>query len=307
MHSDSLPHLETFLKAAEHSNFTAAARALGLTQAAVSQRIHTLEQSLGVSLFRRQGGRVLLTEAGKRLHAYAQQIVALYQQAREELTGQKAPVGGELVLAASSIPGEHLLPAVLSLFNQKYPHVQVKATVADSRAVLSQVEHGQAQLGLVGMKGNHPHLEYRSFACDKLVLIVPAGHPWAKRKRITLQQLSGQPLILREIGSGSRWCLEQALATAGKSARDLHIILELGSNEAIKEAVLRGMGVSILSSLAVQKELQAERLHAIELSDLPLKRDMYVVWDRRRVLPIPARLFLDFLEPCPGAAHKRRL
>ncbi|HXG13188.1 MAG TPA: selenium metabolism-associated LysR family transcriptional regulator [Gemmataceae bacterium] len=299
MDSEQLPHLETFARAAELGSFTAAAQALGLTQAAVSQRIHALEQVLGVPLFHRQGGRILLTEAGQRLHPYAQRILALHQQARAEVTGRKAPVTGELTLAASSIPGEHLLPALLSEFQARYPHIQVKATVTDSLAVLSQVEHGQVHLGLVGRKDDSPHLEYRPFACDQMVLVVPADHPWGRRKRVSLEELGRQPLIIREPGSGSRWCLEQSLAQAGKSLRELKIVLELGSNEAIKEAVRRGLGVAILSTLVVQEELKAGRLHAVQVADLPLKRQMFLVRDRRRVLSIPARLFVELVAARP--------
>ncbi len=303
MGAGQLPNLETFAKAAELSSFTAAGRALGLTQAAVSQRIAALEQDLGVTLFRRQGGRVLLTDAGRRLHSFAQRILDLHRQAREEVSGQPVPLTGELSLAASSVPGEHLLPGLLDAFRRKHPHVQVRASAADSEAVLGQVEHGLAHLGLVGKKGDSPHLEYRCFACDTLALVVPAGHPWGRRAGVSLEEMCGQSLVLREAGSGSRWCLEQALAKAERSLRDVRIALELGSNEAIKEAVLRGMGLAVLSTHAVAKEVQAGRLHALPVSGLPLVREMFVVWDRRRVLPAPARLFLDLLEPCGGTGH----
>lgn len=295
---EQLPHLETFAAAAELSSFTAAAQHLGLTQAAVSQRIQALEKSLAAPLFQRQGGRVLLTEAGQQLYAYAQQILGLHQEARQAITGQKAPVKGELTLAASSVPGEHLLPNLLAALQQKHPHIQVRMTVTDTKAVLEQVEHGQANLGFVGGKTDSPHLQYRCFACDTLVLVVPGTHPWARKKRLSLAQLLAQPLILRESGSGSRWCFEHALAQAGKSLHDLHITLEVGSNEAIKEAVQRGLGLAILSKHVVEKEIRAGRLHGLDVTGLPLLRDIFVVWDRRRVLSIPARLFLDLLEPC---------
>jgi molybdate transport repressor ModE-like protein len=303
MTTEPLPHLETFVEAAESGSFTAAARALGLTQAAVSQRIQALEQFLNVPLFERHGGRVLLTEAGRRLHDYAQRILALHRQAIEELTGRQAPLSGELSLAASSVPGEYLLPDLLARLRQRHPYIQVRATVADTGQVLHQVEQGEAHLGLVGGKADNPHLEFRCFACDKLILVVPAGHPWGQRKRVPLEQLCEQPLILREAGSGSRWCLEQALARAGKSLGDLHVALELGSNEAIKEAVLRGLGLTVLSTHAVGRELESGKLHGVQVTGLPLARQMFVVWDRRRALPIPARLFLDLLQPCPGAAR----
>ena len=98
--------------------------------------------------------------------------------------------------------------------------------------------------------------------------------------------------------------MEQSLTRAGKSAKELQVVLELGSNESIKEAVLHGLGVAVLSTQVVQQELQSGRLRALEVSDLPLEREMFLVWDRRHVLPIPARLFLDFLAPCPHAERQ---
>jgi DNA-binding transcriptional LysR family regulator len=294
-----LPHLETFARAAEHSSFTAAARSLGLTQAAVSQRIAALEADLGVPLFRREAGRVQLTDAGRRLHDYAQRIFTLHREARAELTGRQEPLAGELALAASSIPGEHLLPGLLSVFRQRHPHVQVRATITDSRAALTRVEEGQAHLGLAGRKGDSANLDYRCFARDRLVLVVPAGHPWAHQSSVPLGELRSAPLVLREVGSGSRWCLEQALARRGLSLADLHVVLELGSNEAIKETVLRGGGLAILSDQAVRREVQAGSLAGLDVADLPLEREMFVASDRRRVLPIAARLFLELLDNPP--------
>jgi DNA-binding transcriptional LysR family regulator len=298
-----LPHLETFSKAAELSSFTGAAKALRLTQASVSQRVQSLERTLGAPLFKRQGGRVLLTDAGQKLYDYAQRILDLHRQARLEITGHEAPVGGELSLAASSIPGEHLLPALLPLFGQKHPHIRVRATVSDSLSVMAQVERGEVSLGLAGRKTDNPHLDFRFLARDKMVLVVPPGHALSSRKKVSVQQLPRYPLILREVGSGLRHCFEKSLDKAGVSLADLRVALELGSNEAIKEAVLRGVGVAILSTYAVQRELRAKQLHALQVSDLHCDRDMYVVQDRRRVLSLPARLFLHFLETHPIAAE----
>jgi LysR family transcriptional regulator, low CO2-responsive transcriptional regulator len=298
-----LPYLATFSKAAELSSFTGAAKALRLTQASVSQRVQVLEKVMGTPLFKRQGGRVLLTEAGQKLYDYAQRILDLHRQARREITGRETPPCGELSLAASSIPGEHLLPFLLSLFGKKHPHIRVRATVSDSMAVMTQVERGEVNLGLVGRKTDNPHLNFRYLASDKMVLVVPPGHALSRRKKLSVKQLPRHPLVLREVGSGLRHCFEKSLDKAGLSLADLHVALELGSNEAIKEAVLRGVGVSILSTYAVQKEIGAGQLHALTVSDLHCDRDMYVVQDRRRVLSLPARLFLLFLETHPIAAE----
>jgi DNA-binding transcriptional LysR family regulator len=301
-----LRYLETFSKAAELSSFTAAAKALRLSQAAVSQRVQAIEKTLDTPLFNRQGGRVLLTEAGQKLYDYAQRILELHREARREVTGHDSPISGKLWLAASSIPGEHLLPALLSLFGQEHPNIRVRATVSDSMGVMAQVERGEVSLGLVGRKTENPNLEFRYLATDKMVLIVPPGHALSRRKNVSVRQLSRHPLILREVGSGLRHCFEKSLDKAGLSLGDLRIGLELGSNEAIKEAVLRGVGIAILSTYAVQKELKAGQLHVLPVSDLHCDRDMYVVHDRRRVLSLPARLFLVFLETHPFASRPHK-
>ncbi len=295
--SMELPFLATFIQAAELNSFTKAGQKLQLSQAAVSQRIGALEKSLGASLFRRQGGRVILTDSGRQLYRFAERILTLHEEARQEITRQKTPVTGELVLAASSIPGEHLLPALLARLSQNYPQVRVRASVSDTQTVLDQVERGRAQLGLVGGKPETSDLEFRPFATDELVLILPPGHGWRNKKHVRLKQLAGEPLIMREAGSGTRWRLERALAEAGKSARDLRITLELGSNEAIKEAVLQGLGIAFLSKHAVRQELETNQLYATRVSDLDLNREMFIVWNPKHVLTIPARLFLDLSDP----------
>jgi DNA-binding transcriptional LysR family regulator len=299
MATDQLPHLETFAKAAERSSFTAAARDLGLTQAAISQRIQALELVLKTPLFLRQGGHVLLTDAGRSLYDYAQRILLLHREAIREIAGRESPLSGELSLAASSVPGEHLLPDLLAKFRDKHPYVQVRASVTDTEQVIQLVEKGQVHLGLVGGKRDCPHLEFRRFASDQLAVVVSAEHPWAKRKNIPLTAFLEQPLIVREEGSGSRACLEQELGQLGHAWHELHIAFELGSNEAIKEAVVRGMGAAVLSSRVVEKEIQAKKLHVVHVQGLTLTREMSIVWDQRRVLPIPARQFLDQLN---GAA-----
>jgi DNA-binding transcriptional LysR family regulator len=137
-----------------------------------------------------------------------------------------------------------------------------------------------------------------------MVLVVPPGHLLSGRKKVAVRQLPRHPLIVREVGSGLRHCFEKSLDKAGFSWSDLRIALELGSNEAIKEAVLRGVGVAILSTYAVHRELASGQLLALRVVGLHCDRDMYVVLDRRRVLPFPARLFLISLETHPIVAER---
>lgn len=301
MSTEPLPHLETFAEAAERGSFTAAARHLGLTQAAVSQRIQQLEAALRTPLFRRAAGGAALTEAGRRLHAYARRVLDLVAETKAAVTGVPDEARGELVLAASSVPGQHLLPPVLAAFRERHPLVRVRVSVSDTDAVLREVGHGRAHLGLVGGQGDAPDLEFRRYACDELVLVVPEGHAWWRRKRVLVSDLLAQPLIQREHGSGSRRCLERALGRLGVAPARLNVVLELGSSEAIKGAVREGAGVAVLSRRAVEKEVKAGQFKAVLVAGLTLDRDIYVVRDRRRVLPRPAELFLTLVQPEPEA------
>ncbi len=299
-----LPHLSTFVRAAEQGSFTAAASQLGITQAAVSQRIAVLEKELRVSLFDRKAGSIALTESGRRLYDYARQILDLHEQARMNLGCFHPPVSGDLPIAASSVPGEYFLPPLLSAFHAEHPDVHVRATVSDSGLVLKDIEKGRATLGLVGEKTENPNLEYRTIGSDCLVLIVPATHPAVGRKTVSLRALKSERLIIREPGSGSRCALEKGLARAGTSLAALNVTLELGSNAAIKDAVRRGLGVAFLSQLAVSKELGSNELQTVAVKGLDLGRDFYLVFDRRRPLPPAAAAFLHFLEMHPFEAGR---
>lgn len=300
-----LPHLATFVKAAEQGSFTAAGAALGITQAAVSQRIGALENDLRVSLFNRRAGRISLTEAGERLYAFARRILVLHEEAREVLTGIHPCIAGDLPIAASSVPGECYLPALLSSFREEFPGVHVRATVGDSCSVIKDIARGEAMLGLVGQMAEQATLDSQPVGTDTLVLILPPGHPWADGKRIALKALAEEPLILREPGSGSRHALEKALKRAGSSLEAMNVTLEMGSNSAIKDAVKRGLGVSFVSRSTVEREIVSGELETVSVRGLVLTRYLYAVFHRRRPLSPAASAFLHFLKTHPLTAETR--
>src|SRR5262249_9637550 len=163
---------------------------------------------------------------------------------------------------------EHLLPVLLSAFRKKHPHIRVRAAVSDSMSVMAQIERGEASLGLVGRRADKPNLEVHFLASDRMVLVVPSGHPLAGHRQVTVRQICRQPLILREVGSGLRHCFEKALEKGGYTFADLQVAVELGSNEAIKEALLQGDGIAILSTHAIHKELDSGQLKALRIRDL---------------------------------------
>src|SRR5262249_35622419 len=159
-------------------------------------------------------------------------------------------------------------------------------------------------LGLVGGKIDNPDLHFSRFAADNILLVVPAAHRWSRRKNAAVAELGSEPLILREPGSGSRRCLERALEHAGLPRHECTAAAELGSNEAIKEAVLSGLGAAFLSRRAVAKELNTGTLVNPVVSGVRLDREFFVVHDQRRALPASARTFLQFIKESPVVADK---
>jgi DNA-binding transcriptional LysR family regulator len=300
-----LPHLATFARAAERGSFTDAAADLGVTQAAVSQRIAALERELRIPLFHRRAGRIALTEAGERLYELARQILDLHEEARRGLGGLLPSIAGELPIAASSVPAECYLPALLSSFREKFPGVHVRASVSDSNSVAREVTRGLAALGLVGKRAERQGLEAEAIGTDTLALILPPGHRLAGRKSISLKVLAGEPLIIRERGSGTRCALRKGLERAGSSLDAMTITLELGSNSAIKDAVRRGLGASFVSRPTVERELASGELVSVRVRGLVLTRDLYAIYHRRRPLSPAASAFLRFLKANPLRPDRR--
>lgn len=295
MTDDSLPFLTTFLRVAELGSFTAAARSLGITQAAVSQRIQQLEAVLHTAVFHRGTSQTELTDIGLRMLPIARRIAELQREARRLVAQRKPELSGTLSLAASSVPGEHVLPPILAAFRRAHQSVRVRLRISDSEDVCRVVEGESVQLGFTGDLPKSRRLAFAPFADDDLTLVVSANHRWSRRRRIAWRDLWQEPFIVREPGSGSRRCFEQALNRAGFDLNSFRAILEFGSNEAIKEAVAQGAGVAVLSRRAVQRELVRGAMTSLALTGAKLDRKLFVVWNCRRELAATGREFLDHL------------
>lgn len=288
--------LITFCKVAEFESFTKAADALFLTQAAVSQHIKSLEQELGARLFERGARGISLTEPGRKLYGHATDIISRCEKMKEAVGGAAREIAGEVRLAASTIPGEHLLPERLSRFRTEFPQVRVTMVISDSERTIEEVATNRADMAVVGLRPRSEKLQCDVFASDRLVIVVLGNHPWARRRKpVTLAELAEEPFVLRAPGSGTRQCLAEALEDAGLSLAGLNTALELGSNEAVVTAVLQGAGIATISQLAAARELTSGKLKTAQVEGLNLERKFYLVTKRGRLFSPAAKALLDVL------------
>jgi len=294
-----LRRLEIFLKVAELGSFSRAADALFLTQPTVSEHVRALEDELGVQLLDRLGRGTTPTKAGTLLLGYARRLLTLSREARQAIEQFQGRVSGELVLGGSTIPGEYVLPALIGAFRGKYPDVSISLRIGASRQVQEWVEQGHVEVGVVGALPASRTLETRQLMADDLVLVVPPEHPWVARKTVTVEDVKREPLILRERGSGSRETLEQALKEVGLELTAFHVVGEIASTQAVKQAVRAGLGLSFVSHRAVEDECRAGLLACVKVSNLNVSRAFHIVTHRDRSRSPLAQAFLAFVESQP--------
>ncbi|HEX3176018.1 MAG TPA: selenium metabolism-associated LysR family transcriptional regulator [Methylomirabilota bacterium] len=291
-----LRRLEIFAKVAELGSFSRAAEALFLTQPTISEHVRGLEDELGVQLLDRLGRGATPTRAGQLLLGYARRMLSLSREAHQALERFQGRVSGELVVGGSTIPGEYVLPAIIGRFKAKYPDVSISLLIGSTRQVSDWLEEGRVEVGVVGARPGTRVLEARELMADELVLVVPAGHPWAARKSATLAELQKAPMVVRERGSGSRQAVEHALEEAGVELSSLRVVGEMGSTQAVKQAVRAGLGIALLSKRAVEDECRAGLLACVKVKDLRIARAFYLVIHRDRTRSPLAQAFIEFTE-----------
>ena len=298
-----LRRLEIFVKVAELGSFSRAAEALFLTQPTVSEHVRALEEELGVQLLDRLGRGATPTRAGQILLGYARRMLTLSREARQAIDQFQGRLSGELIVGGSTIPGEYVLPALIGQFKAKYPDISISLLIGSSRQVAEWVDEGRVEVGVVGARPTPRALESRELMSDELVVVVSVEHAWSGRETATLAELRDEPLIVRERGSGSREALERALAEAGTSLTAFRVAGEMGSTQAIKQAVRAGVGISLISKRAVEDECRASLLACVRVRDLKVWRAFYLVTHRERTRSPLAEAFLGFVESqSPGPA-----
>ena len=290
----TLQQLRIVLAVAKHGSFTKASQELHVSQPALSLHIRQLADEVGQPLFDRAGKGVTLTEAGRLVEQYAIKIFAQFRELEEGLAELKGVQRGELVVGASTTPGNYLLPWIIGRFRQRYPKITVRLEVANSRDMVLRVLRNEVDLALVGGRlVEDPRLIVEPYVVDELVLVVAPTHPWVGRQRILPGDLQQESLILREAGSATRWVMEEAFRLQGIPCR---VGMELGQTEAIKGAVAAGIGVAILSRFAVAHEVACGTLALTRLEGVSLTRDFLLVRLKDKRQSAVALAFREVLE-----------
>lgn len=297
----NLRHLAIFQAVAACQSVSGGAERLHISQSAVSKQLTEFERALGVTLFDRLPRGMRLTEAGRLLLGYANRLFAIQAEATQALGDLQQLARGRLAIGASRSIGGYVLPAILADFRRRYPGVELSLQVDNTEAIERKLIAGDLDIGFTeGMLGSEL-LDYRLFAQDELVLIAAPAHPVVTRAPLPLAALAEYPLLMHEPGSGTRAITEQALADRKLALRPA---MTLASTEAIKQTVATGIGLAILSALAIRTEIDAGILTVVPVQGLRIQRPLHRVQLKNAWLSPSLAAFLECLPETPGARKR---
>ncbi|MFC1946514.1 selenium metabolism-associated LysR family transcriptional regulator [Chloroflexota bacterium] len=292
----NLDHLKTYIEVVSTGNFSEVAKKLGISQPAVSFQIQKLEQDLGVRLIDRKQKKLTLTEPGKLLLSFARKVQDEYSSMLEDINHLREDVIGNLLIAASTIPGDFILPPLLSEFKTLHPSVQIQVVVSDSGQVIEDVENGTYDVGFCGIAPENKEIEAVKIAEDEIVLIIAAGHPFAGRTSVSFMEITEEPFIAREENSGTQKNVASLLRKAGFDINLCKPSLILGTTEAVVSAVESQSGIAFVSNYAIKKSLSLGMVETVNVEGLTLKRDFYCIYRKERVVSRLLDEFISFIK-----------
>ena len=287
----TLRQLRIFEAVARLGSISRAAAELHLTQPAVSMQMKQLESLLGLTLLEQVGKRLTLTQAGTELREHARDIALRVTDMAAAMDQVRALERGQLRLAVVSTPN-YFLPGVVADFSRRHPGVRISLQVANREAVLASLAANTADLAITGRPPDSPDIVAQHFMDNPLVVIAPPGHPLAGQSPVPLARLARETLVLREPGSGTRAALERHFAAHGLQIKPG---CELGTNEALKQAVRAGLGLGMVSMQTIELELAAGCLVLLPVEGFPIVRQWFVVHRARKRLSAAAQIFRGML------------
>lgn len=284
--------LKVFHSVARLRSFSRAAEELYTSQPNVSKHVRQLEAGLGASLFHRLGSGIELTDAGRAVYRYAQQVLDLTGEMQRTLAELAGLERGYLRLGASSTPGLYLLPEMMAAFGRRYPSLEVSLSISNSGRVVDELLARKFDLGFVGGFVEAAGLQMQPFVSDEMVFIAPGEHRLAGRADVSAEELAAETFIVREAGSGTHRAMDTALETLGMKPQRM---LEMNGCEAVKRAVAAGLGLSFVSRYAIDLELGQGVLTVLRGPGLNVSRQLYAISRKDTRLSPAALAFLAFV------------
>ncbi|KJS84352.1 MAG: hypothetical protein JM58_10935 [Peptococcaceae bacterium BICA1-8] len=288
----NLEYLKTFFITVKSNSISKAARLLHMSQPGVSIQLQALEKELNVKLLLRSNKGVELTDAGQIVYDYAVSILSIQENVERQLDAFKKQ-RTELIVSSCTTVGCYALPCTLYLFKENYPQVNVLLNITNSNNVVNNILNGISKIGLIEGSIYYPELLQTKITSDDLKLV--ASPDVFHINQVTRSEFLKLPLILREEGSGTRDVIISTLQKHDINIQQANIVMELSSTEAIKSAVIGGKGISILSQLAIKKELATGVLKEIQLADLSFAADYYIIQDSNICPKSVERNFTEFI------------
>jgi DNA-binding transcriptional LysR family regulator len=287
-------HLKVFVAVFKNRSFSRASEQLHLTQPTISDHIRSLEQEFDCRLFDRLGRSILPTKEAEVLYLHAIDIIERTDALKAVIGQFRTEPHGELVIGGSTIPGTYLIPSFVAKFRETYPEIVFRIVIGDSRSVVERLLDHDLLIGIVGTQLNHDQLLYEPFYDDELVVV--ANRQFVTKQTMTFSEFLKLPFVMREEGSGTRREIERILAAKGHSLDKLIISGIFDTTDAVKQAVIAGLGVAILSRLAVGREITSGILQEIKISGLKMLRQFFIVTHQKRTLPSAYALFIKHLK-----------
>jgi LysR family transcriptional regulator, low CO2-responsive transcriptional regulator len=292
MRSLNLHQLTTFQVVAKHCSFVRAAEELHFSQPAVSAQIRHLEKTLGVKLFDQIGRKTHLTQAGEELYLYSQKIFSVIDETLEVMEALRSPYYGRLSVGADTTVGSYVIPGLLGKFRQIYPQVEILLQVLNRLSLVEAILNNRVEMAIMGSVPDDAPVEIEPFAYNPLVLVAAPSHRLAGLRNVSIEELGREHFLLREPGSGTRAALESALQEAGLP---LQVSMQVGNNSAIKQGVTAGLGIALISRVAIDMELETNRLVILDVEGFPIIRQWRIVHIKDKYLSATAKAFKSFL------------
>ncbi len=283
-----------FCAVVETRSFSKTSKIVHITQPAVTLQIQAIEELFETKLFDRTGNSLSLTAAGEILYRHARDILKTYSALEKEIWKITGTIKGGVTVGASTTIGNHVLPDIIISFKKRHPKIKISVHIGNTKRIEDLLTSGFIDFGLIAGEPSKSNLKAEMMMSDELVFITPPFHPWSKKNFISVYEAIKEPFILREEGSGTRQKVEEYLESHGIRIEKLHIALMLGSNELIKEAVKSGIGISVVSKLSVQKEVEQGKLKVVAPREGRMLRNLSLIFPQKAHFPPSTEEFILF-------------